>query len=171
MNFAYSTESNSSQGKGQPSRYLTWVTAIICAGALGLASSGFADDGKSPPEKKAPTKDDYSLDSSLTSSNLKLNEDGLFSLAIIPVEGLKVHPDAPLEVRLNTSAGLVSSKKKLGRKDATDEKALAPTIQTIIRGETAGKKEIEANISFFLCSKSWCQRMTDRVSIGVKVSK
>lgn len=146
------------------------VTGSFFALSLTLSISAFAEDNPAP-EKSAPTKDDYKLDASGSSSRLKVNEDGLFSLSITPVEGLKVHPDAPLEVKLKTSQGLTSTKKKLGRKDALDAKSLAPTLQTAIRGESAGKKEIEAEISFFLCSKTWCQRMTDKMVVDVTISK
>lgn len=148
----------------------SFILRTLCACTLMVSGLALAEEDKAP-EKTAPTKDDYKLDVSGSSKRLKINEDGLFSLSITPVAGLKVHPDAPLEVKLKTSQGLTTTKKKLGRKDAVEPTALAPTLQTAIRGESTGKKEIQADISFFLCSKTWCQRMTDKLVVDVTIAK
>lgn len=146
-------------------RSLLVVTSLFAVASL-------AEDAPSekPPEKKTATKSDYTLDVSATAVEGKVKSDLPFSLVIAPVEGLKVHPQAPLEVKLKTTDGLKAAKPKLGRADVKSAEAKSPELVTTLHASAAGKQEVEASVSFFLCSPSWCQRMTDKVVVAVNVT-
>jgi hypothetical protein len=149
---------------------LTVARAFSLVVAL-VAVDAAAQDGATPAQdKKAAGKGDYSLDTSKTSSSAAVKSDAVFSIVIVPASGLKIHPQAPLEVKLKTTEGLKPAKAKLGRADVKDAAALAPELSTTVNAAAAGKQEIEASVSFFLCSDSWCQRMTDKVVVPVNVT-
>lgn len=153
--------------------------ALLCAttalSGASLAAAPVGDEGTDKGgdkdgKKKSPTKADFAIDTSQTSSSIKVKGKGKLSILIKPGEGLKVHPDAPLEVKVKTSSGLSSSKNKLGRGDVVDAKATAPELACDLNASAAGAQTVDAELSFFLCSDSWCQRMKDRVTINVDVT-
>ena len=115
------------------------------------------------------TKDDYVLDTSATTTKLKAAGDGTFSLKIVPKNGKKVHGEAPLEVAFIDNAVVKPGKQKLGRADLKDKGAQEPEATTTLRGLKAGTTTLEANVSFFLCTDAWCQRMTDRIQVALTV--
>jgi hypothetical protein len=121
--------------------------------------------------KKQATKEDYTLDTSRSSAEIKVNENGTFSLIIKAKPGLKIHPDAPLEVKFKPAKGLAPAKAKLTRKDVVDEKSKTPELKVALKATEAGKRELEAKVSFFLCTDEWCQRMKDTVQVAVNVNE
>lgn len=139
--------------------------AMSLAAVLLLAGSALAEEKK----KDRATKDDYTIDVSGSSAAVKVGSKGVIKIVIKPKNETKIHPQAPLEISLTQPAGLVVEKKKLGRKDVKDKKAKAPELGCGVTGEKAGDYSVDADVSFFLCTESFCQRMTDRVSIAVKV--
>lgn len=141
---------------------------------LGAPLSAQAQDKKAPDKKEKKddgkmSKDDYAIDTSGTSTEIKVASDGRLSIHIKPREGLKVHPQAPLEVRLKPSAGVKTEKKKLGRADVKEAEAGDPELGCGVTGEQSGEQKIEADVSFFLCSDKVCQRMKDKVVVAVAV--
>jgi hypothetical protein len=146
------------------SLYRTLTAAAL--GALLFAGAAAADDKK--PKDRA-TKDDYAIDTSKSSAALEVGEDGKLALVITPKNGTKIHPQAPLEVKLTVKDGVDLEKKKLGRKDIKDAEAKSPELTCGVKGKKKGTHNVEADVSFFLCTDTFCQRMTDRVTIAVKV--
>jgi hypothetical protein len=140
------------------------ATALLAAPVVHAAPPAPAADDKA-------TKDDYELDTSGSSSKIKLNGEGTFSLVVKPKNGKKVHPDAPLEVAFKDPKGVAPAKSKLGRNDVVDKASKAPEVKTKLRGTKAGATTLEASVSFFLCTDAWCQRMTDHVSVPVTVEE
>ena len=142
----------------------SFVAAVVVALALpALAVERAADD-------KA-TKDDYALDTSGTAAKVKVKGDGVFSLKITPKNGKKVHPDTPLEITIVDNAAIKPAKQKLGRSDLKEKGAKEPEVTTTLRGVKAGPTTLEVNVSFFLCTDAWCQRMSDRVQIPLTIEE
>lgn len=162
-------------------RHLLARPALGASLALGLllAPAATAQDKKDDKEeapkeddkkrKEGPAqKGDYEVDTSATSPEIKVNGDGKLSIHIKPIEGMKVHPQAPLEVRLTPSEGLKPARSKLGRKQVTDPEATAPELTCDLHAETAGDHKVEAELTFYLCSETRCDRMKDKVVVAVK---
>ncbi|MCC7072301.1 MAG: hypothetical protein IT383_13315 [Deltaproteobacteria bacterium] len=141
------------------------ITAFLFACSLAsapvAAAEGVADD--------RATKDDYELDTSATDKTIKVGKDGAFSLVLRAKNGKKVHAEAPLEVVFKDPKGVKPAKTKLGRGDVRDKAAASPELRTTLRGDKAGATTLEATVSFFLCTDSWCQRMSDKISVPVSV--
>lgn len=142
-----------------------WIFAAL-AFVLVAAPALHAQDDK---KKDRATKDDYRIDTSGSSSEVTVGADGVIKLVLTPKNGTKIHPQAPLEVKLSEPDGIKLEKRKLSRGDISDKKAKDPTLSTELSGQKAGSYSVNADVSFFLCTDEWCQRMTDRVSIPIKV--
>lgn len=147
----------------------TWFVALALVGGV-VALPALAADDAAPKKKDRATKDDYRIDVTGSSSEVKVGEDGVVKLVLVPKNGTKIHPQAPLEVKLSEPDGLKLQKRKLGRGDVADKGATDPALSTAVSGRKAGSYNVNADVSFFLCTDEWCQRMTDRVSIPVKVT-
>jgi hypothetical protein len=117
------------------------------------------------------TKDDYAFDTTGTATTLKKGTSGPFSLVITPKNGKKVHPDAPLEIAFVDNGHVKPAKQKLGRGDLKEKGAVAPHAQTTLQATKAGATTLQVNVSFFLCTDAWCQRMSDRVEVPITVEE
>ncbi len=144
------------------------VRTLLIALPLVLAAAPVlhAEDA---PKKERATKDDYQIDTSGSSSAVSVGNDGVIKLVLVPKNGTKIHPQAPLEVKLSQPDGIKLEKRKLGRGDVADKAAKQPALSTDVSGQKPGSYTVDADVSFFLCTDEWCQRMTDRVSIPIKV--
>lgn len=161
-------------------RTLNVILSVAASLALGMPAaradspppqnpSDGANPKQEPAPKDKPTPEDYEFDLNQTSATLKVGETGVVSLVIRAKNGLKIHPQAPLEVKLREGPGLKVGKAKLGRGDAVDAKAANPELRTELVGVAAGTHAVEADISFFLCSDTWCQRVSDRTRTTISV--
>ncbi|MBI1944396.1 MAG: hypothetical protein HYS27_01800 [Deltaproteobacteria bacterium] len=137
------------------------ITALLLAVTVAAAPTPAADD--------RATKDDYTLDTGGTDKTVKVGKDGTFSLVVRAKNGKKVHGEAPLEVVFKDPKGVKPGKGKLGRGDVVDKAAASPELRTTLRGEKAGATTLEATVSFFLCTDSWCQRMSDKIAVPITV--
>lgn len=144
----------------------TFLASVIALAALPVLASPAA-----PTADDRATKDDYALDTTGTAATLKVGADGAFVLGITPKNGKKVHPDAPLEISFVDNAFVKPAKQKLGRGDLKEKGAVAPVAQTTLRGVKAGPTTLQVNVSFFLCTDAWCQRMSDRAEMAVTVEE
>lgn len=122
-----------------------------------------------PAAEGKATKDDYALDTSATASKVKVKGAAAFSLKIVPKNGKKVHADAPLEVTIVDNPAVKPEKQKLGRSDLKIKGAKDPEVLTLMHGVKSGATTLEVNVSFFLCTDTWCQRMSDQVQIPISV--
>ena len=93
---------------------------------------------------------------------------GTLVLAIVPVEKVHVHPQAPLKITLQ-SQGLKLSKASLGHADAVDPRAEGPRFLVPFVAGSAGQQEVKANLDFFICSDRWCVKQVKDVTVPVKV--
>lgn len=148
----------------------TLLAGLMAFALLGGPALAEGEGDKAPPKDRA-TKDDYELDPTGTTGELKVGDQGTFSLIIRAKNGLKIHPQAPLEVKLKDAPGLKVEKQKLGRGDVANKGDAAPDLRTGLSAIAAGTHNVEADVSFFLCSDTWCHRMTDRLSVGIKVTE
>ena len=153
----------------------TQIRLLVVVGVLGAVAVGFgapeatASPAGEPRADEKATKDDYALDTSGSATKLKVGADGSFALTITPKNGKKVHPEAPLEVTFEDVKGIKPKKKKLGRTDIVAKASATPELRTSVSALAVGSATLVANVSFFLCTDAWCQRMSDRVSVAYTV--
>jgi len=120
--------------------------------------------------KKRATKDDYAIDLKASATSIDKGKKGDFSVLIKAKNGLKIHPEAPLTLKLTTTPGISLTKTKLSREDASKKgSAKSPNLRTTINAKSAGDQTVTGDLSFFLCSKDWCERVSEKVQHKLKV--
>lgn len=132
---------------------------------LALALPLFSSPSSAP---KPITGDKYELSFSGTTSDLKAGKPGKLAFQFKAAKGYHISGDAPLKVKLDSSA-LKLSKKQLKSKDATVPKSEAPAFEVPVSGDKAGAAEVDFNASFFVCDVKICERKTAKVKLPFKV--
>ncbi len=138
-------------------------TFLTLGAALALSISLFAQDG----DKGRGV--DYNISTAASTSSLKVGERGSLVITILPTKDRKVHKQAPLTVTLRAPAGIVLDKAKLGRADVAKDDPKKVELSVGFTAKSGGEQAIDADASFFICTDKWCQRMTEHLSVTVKV--
>lgn len=110
----------------------------------------------------------YRIDTQGSTAEVKAGGKGTLVLAIVPVEKVHVHPQAPLKITLE-APGLTLAKTSLGHKDAVDPRAEGPRFEIPFVAAAAGKQDAKAKLDFFVCSDQWCVKQTRDVTVSVNV--
>lgn len=119
----------------------------------------------------APKGDDakpYAIDVAGTTLQVKTGKEGVLKLQIKPAKGYHVSAEAPLKIAL-TAPGLALKKKALGHDDASEKAAAAPKFEVGFGAGESGKRTIEADAMFFVCSETVCEKKTEKLSVDVDV--
>ena len=114
----------------------------------------------------------YRVETGGTTGALAKGATGKLVLAIVPLSGTHVHPEAPLEIALTATAGVALSKAVLGHADAQarkDPKAEAPRFEVPFTATAAGAQELRARLDFYICSDRWCVKHTRDVAVAIDV--
>jgi hypothetical protein len=133
------------------------VLALLVAAPMVRAADPAAEAAKS-----------YRIDTQGSTAEVNAGGKGTLVLAIVPVEKVHVHPQAPLKITLE-APGLTLEKTSLGHKDAVDPKAEGPRFEVPFVAAAAGKQEAKAKVDFFICSDQWCVKQTRDVTVTVSV--
>lgn len=120
--------------------------------------------------KDRATADDYAFSTEGSAQTLREGDRGTLQLSLRALNGLKIHPEAPLELKLSSSEGLVVVSPKLTRADAAEPESGLLRFETPVDASRAGAQRVDVEFSFFLCTDAWCQRMTDRRSLAIEVT-
>ncbi|HYD41059.1 MAG TPA: hypothetical protein VEB43_09515 [Anaeromyxobacter sp.] len=111
----------------------------------------------------------YRVDTQGTTLAVPAGGSGTLVLSIVPLDGTKVHPQAPLKIALTGTPGLKLTRDTLGRKDAADPKAEGPRFEVPFTAVAAGAQEARAKVEFYLCADDWCARQTRDVAVAIAV--
>lgn len=129
---------------------------------LGVPAAARAEPGPDPARS-------YRVETEGTTRAVPAGGTGKLVLAIVPLEGTHVHPQAPLKIVLSGSAGLKLAREALARKDALDPGAEGPRFEVPFTALAAGAQEARAKVEFYLCADDWCARQTRDVSVQIAV--
>jgi hypothetical protein len=133
--------------------------------ALGLALGA----GASAADAGADAARSYRLATEGTTRQLAPGGQGKLVVAIVPVKGTHVHPQAPLKITLGASPGLKLDKGQLGHADAVDPKADGPRFEVPFTALAAGAQEARAKVEFFICSDQWCVKQVRDLAVAIDV--
>jgi hypothetical protein len=140
-------------------RSRTLAAALLAVLPLAaLAAEGGADAAKS-----------YRLETEGTTRALRSGAAGKLVLAIVPLNGTHVHPEAPLKIALTASGGLALAKSALGHADAADPRSEGPRFEVPFTATQAGPQEARARVDFYICSDKWCVKQTREVAVAIDV--
>jgi len=133
--------------------------SVLALLALGLTLAG---------EAKAESSKPYTIDTRGTSTQVVRGKSGVLKLQIVPAKGYKVSAEAPLKISLSAD-GLSLTKAQLGHADQEDPKSTAPRFEVGFGANESGKRKIEAEAMFFVCSEELCEKRTEKLSVAVDV--
>jgi len=137
---------------------LSIALAALVAGERARATDVGGDAAKS-----------YRIETEGTTRQLANGASGKLVLAIVPLNGTHVHPQAPLKIALSGTPGLKLSKDVLGHQDAIDPKAEGPRFEVPFTAAQPGPQVARAKVDFFICSDQWCVKQSRDVAVPVDV--
>ncbi|MEQ1504126.1 MAG: hypothetical protein ABMB14_17920 [Myxococcota bacterium] len=148
------------------------LAPVLLAPVLLAAGIAFAEAPSAAPPSAAPkaTRADYALDVSRTTAAVKVGQPGTLSVTFVPKNGTKLNLQAPLAVTVRPNPAVAVDDAALDLANVRDPAAHDVEVTTGVRGLTAGQTVVALDVSFYLCTDAWCQRMTDAVSVPIDVA-
>jgi hypothetical protein len=135
--------------------------ALACAV---VAAPAFAEADAHADAAKA-----YQIETSQAPLKVKRGEKGQAKVTVVPRSDAHVSPEAPLSVTVSAGPGLELPKQKLGRPDAKATDAKGVEFEVPFVGKQAGKDELKAQVTFFICTEKLCERQKREVALAVVV--
>lgn len=111
----------------------------------------------------------YRIETEGTTREVAGGASGKVAIAIVPLPGTHVHPQAPLKIALEATPGLSLAKTVLGHRDALDPRAEGPRFEVSFGAIARGKQEVRARLDFFICSDQWCVKQLRDVAVPIDV--
>ncbi len=131
--------------------------------SLVLALPARADEALEWAEKA------YKINASVQSGAVKAGDKVRLRIDIETIlPDAKVHPEAPIKVKLAAPDALKLPKEKLTRADGRPE-GKGYRFDLTADAAQAGNGNFEASVDFFICSERWCVKQSARASTPVKV--
>jgi hypothetical protein len=138
------------------------LTVITFAAALLVACKGEAAE----TDPKAL----YRLDATAEPATLKPGGKGTFRLAVRPTKaGAHVKPETPFRGTISTTGPLQVEKTTIAYEDRARVENDGPVFEIPFEATAAGKGELKADLTFFVCTDQACLRTTEQVALPVEV--
>ena len=114
----------------------------------------------------------YELSSAGTTAAFKAAESGKVVLEIKCRPGAHVSDEAPLKIELK-GQGVAPAKEKLTLADSVGKKAPGqeyadPRFEVALKADKPGKGQVDAKLTFFICTDKICARQQKTLSLPVE---
>lgn len=145
---------------------LTGMRTVLrsVAVAFALVLPAFAEADVRADAAKA-----YTIETSQSPLKVKKGDAGQAKVTIVPRSDAHVSPEAPLSMTVSSGPALELPKQKLGRPDAKATDAKGVEFDVPFVGKQAGKDELKAQVTFFICTEKLCERQKREVALAVVV--
>jgi hypothetical protein len=115
----------------------------------------------------------YEVTTTGTSSSFKAGEKGKVVIEIKTKSGSHISDEAPLKIELKGS-GVTPEKTSLTLKDSVaqkkgSEKYADPKFDVALSGTAQGKGQVDAKMTFFVCTEKLCARQTKNLVLPIEV--
>ena len=138
------------------------MTSLALACALAIPALGQTDAHQDAAKA-------YRIETSRPPLKVKKGAKGEARFTVVPRSDAHVSPDAPLSVTVTAGPALELPKAKLGRTDARPTEAKGVEFEVPFVGKQAGKDELKAQVSFFICTEKLCEKQKREVALAVEV--
>lgn len=96
-------------------------------------------------------------------------ETGHARVEVVPRPDAHVSPDAPISLTVSAGQSVKLAKEKLGRTDAKETKAKGVEFDVPFTAQAAGKDQLRATLSFFICTEKLCEKQKRELALAVEV--
>jgi hypothetical protein len=106
-----------------------------------------------------------------TKAPIKVKKGGQASahVEVVPRSDAHVAPDAPISLTVSSGPALKLPKAKLGRPEAKETKEKGVEFDVPFTAQAAGKDQLRASLSFFICTEKICERQKRDLALTVEV--
>lgn len=133
-----------------------------------LAGAAFAQSGEQVDPKTL-----YELTTQGSSQKVKAGGRGTLVVAIKNKSGSHISTEAPFKIEVS-GRGLQPAKGQLRLADAVEKRAVPdgvadPRFEVAFAASAPGRGEVDANLTFFICTEKICARQQKAISLLVDV--
>jgi hypothetical protein len=96
-------------------------------------------------------------------------ETGHARVEVVPRPDAHVSPDAPISLTVSAGQSVKLAKEKLGRSEAKETKAKGVEFDVPFTAQAAGKDQLRATLSFFICTEKLCEKQKRELALAVEV--
>lgn len=96
------------------------------------------------------------------------DKDAKYKITITPKKNFVLKTETPFTAKLTSSTGCKLAKDKFSNKEFDDPKAVAKSVSTVFKA-AAGKHEISADLTFFICDETLCERFKEKPQLTFEV--
>src|ERR1700682_5711814 len=100
---------------------------------------------------------------------VRKGEAGHARVEVVPRPDAHVSPDAPISLTVSAGHSVKLAKEKLGRPEAKETKAKGVEFDVPFTAQAAGKDELRATLSFFICTEKLCEKQKRELALAVEV--
>lgn len=119
-------------------------------------------------EAATDVKQLYSVEASAAPVNA--GGTGTLHLAVKPKAGAHVKAETPFRAKLEATGPVALQKTELKYADHVRVENEGPVFEVPFEAKSAGKGEIKADMTFFVCTAESCNRTTEQVTVPVQVN-
>ena len=98
---------------------------------------------------------------------VKRGEQAQARVEVVPHANAHVSPDAPISLTVKGGPAVTLIKEKLGRAEARETERHGVAFD--IPFTAASNDKVEANLSFFICTETLCERQQKQIALAVEV--
>lgn len=120
-------------------------------------------------EETAKKEKKYSVAVTAEPQDVIKDKDAKYKITITPKEGFVLKTETPFTAKLASSTGCKLAKAKFSSKDFDDPKSVAKSVSTTFKASAAGKHEISADLVFFICNETLCERFKEKPQLTFDV--
>jgi hypothetical protein len=100
---------------------------------------------------------------------VRKGETGHARIEVVPRSDAHVSPDAPISLTVSPGHSVKLAKEKLGRPEAKETKAKGVEFDVPFTAQAAGKDQLRATLSFFICTEKLCEKQKRELALAVEV--
>lgn len=133
-----------------------WCPYLVAVALLG-ATMAHAD-----PQK-------FTLGVNIEPEAVQKDQSAKVRVTITPASGYVLKVETPFQAKLGGSSGVVLQKTEFSAKDFEDPNASAKSVTTAFKANTPGSASIEADLTFFICNDTLCERFKAKPTVTFAV--
>jgi len=120
-------------------------------------------------EEEAKKEKKYSVAVAAEPQAVAKDKDAKYKITITPKDGFVLKTATPFAAKLTSPTGCKLTKTSFNNKEFDDPKAIAKSVSTAFKAAAAGKHEISADLTFFICNETLCERFKEKPQLTFDV--